>query len=108
MINWFKKMIKKCKEDNSKENDIEVPVIGDDVQFDYLIESDMTIHRMEFMRIRRNNENQNCWESVTPYEIIDGNLCVRSKSDIPNMTGWIVISKDEIMKLFGIDESPIS
>lgn len=107
MIKWFKKMIKKCKEDNSEENDVEVPVIGDDVQFDYLVESDMKIHRMKFMRIRRNNERQNCWESVAPYEIIDGNLCVRSKSDIPNMTGWIVISKDEIMRLFGSDKSPI-
>lgn len=108
MINWIKKRIQKDKNNSSNEVATEIPVVGNDVPFDYLIESDMKIHRMKFMRIRRNNEQQNCWESVPPYEMINGKLCVRCKSDIPYMTGWIVITKDEIMKLFGIDKSPIS
>jgi len=102
IIKWIKKEFKRIKRIFSNEVDTEIPVVGNDVSFDYLMESDMKIHRMEFMRIRRNNEQQNCWESVPPYEVIDGNLCVRCKSDIPHMTGWIVITKDEIMKLFNL------
>lgn len=49
------------------------------------------------MRIcREDRSGHKYWETVKPYEIIDGNLCVRTKCDIPTMIGWIVLSKTEL------------
>lgn len=108
MIKWISKIMRNRKNGDLNEDIKQIPVIGKDVPFDYLLESDKSIHRMEFMRIKRNNEKQEYWEAVSPYEMINGNLCVRCKSDIPYMTGWIVITKDEIMKLFNLSKDTVS
>ena len=72
-------------------------IIGEDTPFNFLDETTNRISERKFMRIARKNDDGDIyWESVKPYEIINGNLCVRSKSDIPTMTGWIVLSKTEL------------
>lgn len=89
---------KKVKVDNvSTDEKIGLKIIGEDTPFNFLDEKTNQISKKKYMRIsRRDNHGDLYWESVKPYEIIDGNLCVRSKSDIPTMTGWIVLSKTEI------------
>lgn len=75
-------------------------VVGEDIPFNFLDERTHEISRRKFLRIyREDNSGKKYWESVHPYEIIDGNLCVRIKSDIPTMIGWIVISKEELINI---------
>lgn len=82
----------------SEENNFNMEVVGEDVPFLYLDESKKYINA-KFSRLLREENGKKYWESVKPYEIIDGNLCVRSKSDIPSMTGWIVLNKTELMDI---------
>lgn len=94
---WKKFLNKKKSNSTMMENDdSKLNVIGDDVAFTYLNEKTKTFKQCKFLRILREVNGERYWESVKPYEIIDGNLCVRSKSDIPSMTGWIVLSKDDV------------
>lgn len=87
----------KTKSVSTEENNFELEVIGQDIAFNFLNEKTGEISEKKFMRIcREDNSGYKYWESVKPYEIIDGNLCVRTKSDIPTMTGWIVLSKTEL------------
>lgn len=95
----FKKKMKKAIIPKSvmMENDCsKTKVIGQDTPFTYLNEQTKEFKQCKFLRIFREVNGERYWESVKPYEIIDGNLCVRSKSDIPHMTGWIVLSKDDV------------
>lgn len=95
---FFKKIKNiKTKSVLTKENNFGMDVIGEDIPFNFLDEETHEISRRKFFRIcREDNNGQKYWESAKPYEIIDGNLCVRTKSDIPTMTGWIVLSKTEL------------
>lgn len=82
----------------TEENNFGLEVIGQDIPFNFLNEKTHEISKRKFMRIcREDDSGKKYWESVQPYEIIDGNLCVRTKSDIPTMIGWIVLSKEELM-----------
>lgn len=97
---FFKK--KKIKTDNVliKENNFGLKIVGKDTPFNFLYEKTGEISKRKFMRIcREDNEGNRYWESVKPYEIIDGSLCVRTKSDIPKMLGWIVLSKEELEEI---------
>lgn len=83
-----------------QENSFSMNVIGDDVPYLYLDEQTKEVSKRSFLRICRENENgEKYWESVKPYEVIDGKLCIRSKGDHPLMTGWIVLTKEELKKL---------
>ena len=95
-LKWIKKIIDYKNTVLMEENNTKLDVVGIDVPFTYLSEKTKEIRLCKFMRILREEDNKKYWESVEPYEIIDGNLCVRSKSDIPNETGWISISKEEL------------
>lgn len=95
---FFKKIKNiKTKSVLTGENNFGLEVIGQDMAFNFLNEKTGEISEKKFMRIcREDNSGKKYWESVKPYEIIDGNFCVRTKSDIPTMTGWIVLSKTEL------------
>lgn len=97
---FFKK--EKIKDNNvlTEENNFGLKVVGEDIPFNFLNEKTHEISKRKFMRIcREDNSGDKYWESVQPYEIIDGNLCVRTKTDIPNMLGWIVLSKEEVRNI---------
>lgn len=98
---FFKKIKNiKTKSVLTEENNFGLEVIGQDMAFNFLNEKTGEISEKKFMRIcREDNSGQKYWESVKPYEIIDGNLCVRTKSDIPTMTGWVMLSKTELKNI---------
>lgn len=95
----FFKKIKNIKKKSvlTEENNFKLEVTGQDIAFNFLNEETGEISEKKFMRIcREDRSGHKYWETVKPYEIIDGNLCVRTKSDIPTMIGWIVLSKTEL------------
>lgn len=97
---FFKKG--KVKENNvlTEEKCFGLEVVGNDISFNFLNEKTHEISQRKYMRIcREDSGGKKYWESVQPYEIIDGNLCIRTKSDIPTMTGWIVLSKEELVSI---------
>ncbi len=96
----FKKRKTKNNDVLTEENNFGLEVIGEDISFNFLNEKTHEISKRKFMRIcREDDSGKKYWKSVHPYEIIDGNLCVRTKSDIPTMIGWIVLSKEELVNI---------
>ena len=106
-------MIKKTIDYNkntvlTEENNTRIDVVGTDTPFIYISEKTKEARLCKFMRIMREESGKKYWESVKPYEIIDGNLCIRGKSNIPNETGWISISKEELKQNIDVKYDAIS
>lgn len=96
---FLNKLFNKKEENKTvaiKENNYKTIIVGEDTPFLYLNDATKEYKKCNFLRILRKENGKCYWESVKPYEIIDGNLCVRSKADIPHVTGWIVLTKNEV------------
>ena len=87
----FKNLFNKNKQEK-------VETIGDGFPFKLLNEETMTYSEDKKWKVLRNNNGKKYWEYLKPYEIIDGNLCVRICNifHCSNHGGWIVLSKEEL------------
>ena len=89
MFSFFKK-------NKSKWQPIEV--IGEKIPFKILFEENMQYSNNRTWKVLRKDEDKKYWENLKPYEIIDGNFCVRicDRFDDSHYGAWMVFTKDEL------------
>lgn len=84
-----------------KKKSMKIEERGERFPFRLLNENTMEYRDNRHLRVLRIKNGEKYWENMKPYEIINGDLCVRAYGNFSEeyYGGWIVLSKDEVTKI---------